>query len=334
MDIKNDGYLHEIAFNTNGDKMVICSSSQKILFFTKKKPEPKMKKRLSTQSSLSTEMKILKFIDESEWNSQPILNIEIPVLRIKWSNPKYGNIIAICGFDKKIMLWKEEKEKFKPHTKILEFSDNVEDISFCPKENGLKLAAVTLNGMLKIFEPSSYIDLLNWDCIYYKDINKLGCTCLCWNPSSFDPQSLIIGCKINKNNIDESKCNLLQILTFNEYKKQFNIHKLEGCHFNDITDVEWATQFGRNYHLIASTSLDMKLVVWEVNLIIEKKMRYFDETKIKYIPVFIYHHNKPLWRCSFNKNGQFLSCIDDNGKVILFQKNGRSKFQMVKICEN
>ena len=29
MDIKNDGYLHEIAFNTNGDKMVICSSSQK-----------------------------------------------------------------------------------------------------------------------------------------------------------------------------------------------------------------------------------------------------------------------------------------------------------------
>jgi hypothetical protein len=76
------------------------------------------------------------------------------------------------------------------------------------------------------------------------------------------------------------------------------------------------------------------LVVWEVNLIIEKKMRYFDETKIKYTPIFVYNHNKPLWRCSFNKNGQFLSCIDDNGKVILFHKNGRNTFQMVKIYED
>ena len=46
MDIKNDGYLHEIAFNTNGDKIVISSSSQKILFYTKKKHESKVKKRL------------------------------------------------------------------------------------------------------------------------------------------------------------------------------------------------------------------------------------------------------------------------------------------------
>ena len=45
MDIKNDGYLHEIAFNTNGDKMVICSSSQKILFFTKKKARTKNEKK-------------------------------------------------------------------------------------------------------------------------------------------------------------------------------------------------------------------------------------------------------------------------------------------------
>ncbi len=61
--------------------------------------------------------------------------------------------------------------------------------------------------MLKIFEPSDLINFFNWDSVYSKDINNSGCSCLCWNPNSFDPQSLVIGCKIQKDNIEESKCN-------------------------------------------------------------------------------------------------------------------------------
>lgn len=37
MEIKNEGYLQEIAFNYNGEKMAICSSFQEIRIYYKKK---------------------------------------------------------------------------------------------------------------------------------------------------------------------------------------------------------------------------------------------------------------------------------------------------------
>jgi len=47
--------------------------------------------------------------------------------------------------------------------KINEFTDTVvEDIAFCPKNHGLKLATVLLNGKLKIFEPTEYSTYHNW----------------------------------------------------------------------------------------------------------------------------------------------------------------------------
>lgn len=32
-----------------------------------------------------------------------------PVWQISWAHPKFGNIIASCGFDKKVCIWKETK---------------------------------------------------------------------------------------------------------------------------------------------------------------------------------------------------------------------------------
>ena len=75
----------------------------------------------------------------------------------------------------------------------------------------------------------------------------------------------------------------------------------------------------------------MKLVVWEVKFITKKKTRNFDEINIQFQPIFIFNHDKPLWRCSFNNSAQYLSCIDENGKVFLFLKSERSKFQNIKI---
>ncbi len=32
-----------------------------------------------------------------------------PVWQLSWAHPKYGNILASCGFDKKVSVWKETK---------------------------------------------------------------------------------------------------------------------------------------------------------------------------------------------------------------------------------
>jgi hypothetical protein len=54
------------------------------------------------------------------------------------------------------------RSKWVSRAKIQDFSDSVEDISFCPKNYGLKLAAVTLNGNLKIFELADYANNMIW----------------------------------------------------------------------------------------------------------------------------------------------------------------------------
>lgn len=91
---------------------------------------------------------------------------DAPIIRLQWANPEFGTILASCGLDKSINIWQERKEDGKilwnSRTKIPEISDIVQDISFSPKVFGLKLAAVTINGKLKIFELTDYLNNLNW----------------------------------------------------------------------------------------------------------------------------------------------------------------------------
>jgi len=32
-----------------------------------------------------------------------------PVWQISWAHPRFGNILATCGYDQKIIIWKEKK---------------------------------------------------------------------------------------------------------------------------------------------------------------------------------------------------------------------------------
>lgn len=91
---------------------------------------------------------------------------DAPIFKVQWAHPEFGVILASCGFDKRVNIWQEKREDgniiWTSRAKIQDFSDSVEDISFCPKVHGLKLAATTLNGKMKIFEPTDYLNNINW----------------------------------------------------------------------------------------------------------------------------------------------------------------------------
>ncbi len=75
----------------------------------------------------------------------------------------------------------------------------------------------------------------------------------------------------------------------------------------------------------------MKLVVWEYKFINEKKqeilMKLIFNFNLFLFLNMIYH----CGGCSFNNSAQYLSFIDENGKVFLFINSERSKFQNIKI---
>ena len=297
---------------------------------------------------------------EYHWESQLKLNIEGPVLRIQWANSEFGNLFACSGFNKWVYIFKEEKIDLNlvwNHTVIKRFSDSVMDISFLPKIYSLQLASVTLDGYLKISKPTN--SWKDWE-TDYKLISKYGCTCLCCNPSDLDQLTIVIGCKKNKyelnnkeNNNETNKNNmninininktylmndLIKIIWFID-NKECIIQGIKECgHKDDITDVDWANQNGRDYHMICSTSKDGKFIIWEINLFQDDNININninnnDNNSIffNYKTIFEFEHIKPLWRCCFNDSGIIASCIDEDGETFVFLKTRKNKFVKLDI---
>ena len=138
---------------------------------------------------------------------------------------------------------------------------------------------------------------------------------------------------IKKDNINNNNINidfldnnsLLKLILFKQ-KSEPVIQTINYfSHKNDITDVDWANQNGRNYHMICSTSKDGKFIIWEINLLKDEKINE-DNNFFTYKKIFEFNHNKPLWRCSFNESGIIASCIDEAGETFVFLKIAKNTF--------
>ena len=370
MEYNNKEYIQDIAFNYTCDRMVISTTSKKIIIYKKiqensdclisiQKNENENKSNNDSNNNSNIKLEFLSFQKNKEfeyrWEEIQNFVVDGPVLRIQWANIDYGNIFACSGYNKCIYLFKEEKNdktiKWN-HIIIKIFPDAVMDISFLPNIYSLGLAALTLDGYLKILKFSFELGK-PWEeyDIKIPKISNDGCTCLCCNPSNLDELTIVIGCKINKkekekdineiniikkdnynNNIKnnvKNKNSLLKLILFK--KKSFKIQSINDfSHKNDITDVDWANQNGRNYHMICSTSKDGKFIIWEINLFEKEKINE-DDNFFTYKKIFEFNHDKPLWRCSFNESGIMASCIDEDGETFSFLKISKNKFILKKL---
>ena len=287
---------------------------------------------------------------EYRWEKIYSLFIDGPALRLQWAKSEFGNILACSGYNRCVYIIKEQKWRNKTDwrcsSQIKEFTDSVVDLSFAPYGNSLLLATLSSDGSLKL------LNLLNnetkWQLLQSLNISKNGCTCLCCNPSNLDRVTIAIGCKrikikdeINnvKNKSDNDSKNLkrqesiknlyglIKIVYFLNINEPL-IGTIEG-HEDDITDVDWANRNGRTHHMICSTSKDGKFIIWEIILNEENND---DNNKINSTNFFSYQilmeykHSKPLWRCSFNESGIMVSCVDEDGEVLVFYKIKKNEF--------
>jgi WD40 repeat protein len=52
-------------------------------------------------------------------------------------------------------------------------------------------------------------------------------------------------------------------------------------HNDTVTDCQWAPQFGRSFHMIASCSLDRTIKIWKVDLQYDINNEQFENVTIK-----------------------------------------------------
>lgn len=75
---------------------------------------------------------------------------EGPVWKVSWAHPKFGSLLATCGYDMKVIVWKEVASQWHMAFVDMSHSASVNDVEFCPWEHGLRVACASSDGTISI----------------------------------------------------------------------------------------------------------------------------------------------------------------------------------------
>jgi nucleoporin SEH1 len=142
----HEDLVHDIAFDYYGKRFATCSSDKHIKIWS---------------------------MDESKgtWVACDIPRAhQNSIWRLSWANPEYGQLLASCSEDNTICLW-EEQEATKTSSgsdrwkkfKLASCKCSVNDVKFCHRSFGLKLASASADGFLRIYEALDIFDMNKWD---------------------------------------------------------------------------------------------------------------------------------------------------------------------------
>lgn len=75
---------------------------------------------------------------------------EGPVWKVSWAHPKFGNLFATCGYDMKVIVWKELNGQWMQAYEDSSHAASVNSIQFAPWEHGCRLACASSDGTVSV----------------------------------------------------------------------------------------------------------------------------------------------------------------------------------------
>ena len=76
---------------------------------------------------------------------------EGPVWKVSWAHPRFGSLIATCGYDMKVIIWKEVSSgNWQIAHMDTSHTASVNDVQFSPGEYGLRVACASSDGMVSV----------------------------------------------------------------------------------------------------------------------------------------------------------------------------------------
>ncbi|KAJ3379036.1 epoxide hydrolase, soluble (sEH) [Lobulomyces angularis] len=235
----HEDLIHDVSYDFYGKRLITCSSDLKIKVF-----------------DLNEETGNWDLNDS--WRAH-----DASVLKVSWAHPEYGQLFASCSLDRSIKFWEEqESENRKGGRRWQEkhkipFKNSITSIKFSPNHQGLRLASISTDGVLRIFEAMDIINLSNWTLTdEFEVTNNLSTNtnnshgenhyCFTWCHSRSLPPMLAVGC---------GKENVVKIFRMDLNNKWQAQEVLTG-HNDLVLDVTWAPDMGRQSQLIGTACKD------------------------------------------------------------------------------
>lgn len=280
-------------------------------------------KRLATASS-DHSIRIWDVSTETQNFVAELKGHEGPVWQISWAHPKFGNMLASCSYDKRIIVWREMKPgdwqmiyKDESHTA------SVNTLSFCPWDYGLILAAGSSDGTVSVHQYVPNMANANWARKSFKAHGN-GVNAVSWAPATC-PATLasgpaVQGATLGPRRIVTGGCdNQVRIWRHDDPSEEWmEQHHFGQAHNDWVRDVAWRPNVGIPSNAIASCSEDKSVIIWTQEM---EGQQWTQQCKLT-LP-------SPAWRVSWSVTGSILAVSCGDNTVVLYKETLDGKWEQV-----
>lgn len=265
------------------------------------------------------------------------------ILRVCWAAPEHGQIVACASADRTVRLFEEldhdprQAGRWVERARLNDARGAVHSLAFAPSHQGLRLATLAADGVLRIYEALEPSNLTQWTLMDdFPVLEKRPARdmdssfALSWCTSRFASPTLAVGAM-----------------------DQVRLYAQDGAgkwragqsisHGGLVRDVCWAPAVGRTYHLLATACKDGHVRIFRLR---EDERRHEhggglddvvdDELSAAgwshELVADLTDHNAQVWRVSFNATGTVLSSAGDDAKVRLWKSSFAGDFRCVSVC--
>merc|ERR1712144_115133 len=271
-------------------------------------------KRLATASS-DRSVKIFEVVGSEQKLVADLAGHEGPVWQVSWAHPKFGNLLASCSFDQRVMVWKEVSEgnwQVLYQTPPGLHTASINAVTFAPQECGLCLAAASSDGSISILTYNGNTG--NWSTEKIANAHSLGCLSVSWAPAfqpgamvqpssaPLQPPKFLVSCGCD---------NSIKVWSFSDaHGKWMQQGSDLAGHTNWVRDVAWAPNMGMPRSTIASASEDGRVFIWS----------QASNSANKWQSKLLKDFGCPVWRVSWSISGGILAVSDGNNNVSLWKE--------------
>jgi len=307
---KHEGMIHDVQYDYYGRRMATCSSDGSIQIFDVTKDN-------SAQGETTVELASIKAHNG-------------PVWQIAWAHPKFGNVLASCGFDKKVIIWREIKNNDWQEAISFDLQASINAITWAPWECGLKLLSCSADGTISLFSrrPDDQWDPPLTFPAHDSSVNSVSWAALHSGNDYFAEEYNEKYAPLPK--FASASCDKsIKIWEYQEgtTNKFIAVATLKDAHTDWVRDVAWSPSIGSPYETLVSCSEDATVAFWR-----NSKAGQNDFTKID-----TKKSEGPAWRLSFSLGGNLLavSSAGPNSENIvdIYKENEQGEWEKVSKIE-
>eukprot|EP01083_Nonionella_stella_P003276 9344_1 len=244
-----------------------------------------------------------------------------PVWKLSWAHPKYGRVLASCGYDKQVIIWRQQNGSKWIQWFADQFSSSVNTVQFSPSTNNnrLELIAGSSDGSIRVYALQNNKQWKEHKRI--EDAHNGGVNSISWAT----PSNMIMSREDNKQN-EERECirfvsggcdNLVKIWNFEYKSNEYEVNAELNAHENWVRGVCWSPiPTSSSYSVIASCSEDKSVIIWK-------------ENNKKWIRSEIIKFESKVWSVSWSELGNILAVALGENTVQLFKEGNDGKWRNV-----